>query len=142
MPCRLKIFMQKFKIYLRTESEEGAECFSADAEARGEEGGTTFLFSGEDCAYRVHIGGSAYIERSGDIAYKLCLTEKASVCIRTAYGNIFAEVLPESFFAENRGDQCFLETVYVLKFPNFSQRHKIIFKAKACGAPAADKDRI
>lgn len=125
--------MDKFAIFLKSESENGGERFSAEAFRRTDGEDVTFSFSVSGGRYRIRLGKKVFVERSGEVSY--CLNfgegERYPAVIGTAYGEIPAEVEAERVCVRKRGDSYFLKTDYVLFFSGFSQRHKILFTAKA-----------
>ena len=106
---------------------------TAEAFRRTDGEGVTFSFSVSGGRYRIRLGKKVFVERSGEVSY--CLNfgegERYPAVIGTAYGEIPAEVEAERVCVRKRGDSYFLKTDYVLFFSGFSQRHKILFTAKA-----------
>lgn len=124
--------MKKYKVFLSAESEEGRESFCTVAERSCGKNGDEFVFSGRDGQYRILLGERVVISRTGELAYRLTLdaSEQTQAVLQTAFGEIPVGVRAERLSVRSRGESFFLKAEYILSFPDFTQKHKIVFTAK------------
>lgn len=130
------IFMKKFIIFLKAESEGAKEEISCTAEGTEENGTRFFRFPGEGCDFCLRFGSTVALERAGEISYAIRLDPSAetSAEIRTPYGVISAAVQTGDLRMHARGGSFFFLADYVLSFSDFSQKHRILFTAKEASA--------